>query len=538
MNKDEARALMLKKNAELSDFEKIFADEKIENNLLYVPEYIDAVKVFVYCGVGDEVKTDGIIKRLFADGKRVFVPLCYGSGEMDAVEIDSLSDVVKGRYGIPEPIDNSRKISPSELDMIIVPGIAFGEDGTRLGRGAGYYDRYIEKAVNAKLVALCRTSNLLPTVPHEAHDKAVDVIVTDTKILKRKVRKEEEKVAVSKKKSNRFLLVYIAFILGVSMLLSAWLIMTANEVLALARPDNEVIIKIPEDASHGDVAKLLKKNDVIEHRFVFTIFANMTKKGIEYAPGEYKVNSNMDYRAMLRRLTSRNGALDTVTITIPEGYELDQIIKVLSENGVCDEKTLKSVAANVDFDYEFLEGIEVGKENRLEGYLFPDTYEFYKNDSAERVFKKFLDNFELKFNENMRERAKALDMSVHELITLASIVEREATAADRENISSVFHNRLKNPTYPYLESCATVQYILGERKKVISIADTKIDNPYNTYKYKGLPPGPIANPGLDAIEATLYPNDTSYLFFALQSDGTHKFSRTYEEHLKTPNLNP
>ena len=97
---------------------------------------------------------------------------------------------------------------------------------------------------------------------------------------------------------------------------------------------------------------------------------------------------------------------------------------------------------------------------------------------------------------------------------------------------------MSSKTYPYLESCATVQYVLGERKKVISIADTKIDNKYNTYKYKGLPPGPIANPGLDAIKAALYPSDTDYLFFALQEDGTHKFSKTYEEHLKTPKINP
>lgn len=341
-----------------------------------------------------------------------------------------------------------------------------------------------------------------------------------------------------RKKRNPFSYIYIAFVLGVSMLLAAWLIMSINELLALARPDYEVIVEIPEDSDHGDVAKILKKNDVIEHRFLFSAFASLTKRGAEYPAGEYKLNSNMDYRAMLRRLTSKKGALNTVTVTIPEGYEVSQIVDLLAEKGVCDRDALEDAVANTDFDYDFLEDLPLGKSNRLEGYMFPDTYEFYKNDEPNRVIKKFLDNFSLKYNEDMKERAKELGMTTHELITFASIIEREATAQDRENISSVFHNRLSSNTYPYLESCATVQYVLGERKKVISIADTKVDNEYNTYKYKGLPPGPIANPGFDAIEAALYPNDTDYLFFALQEDGTHKFSKTYEEHLNTPKLNP
>lgn len=343
---------------------------------------------------------------------------------------------------------------------------------------------------------------------------------------------------ISKKRKKQLKYIYIALILGISMLLSAWIIASANELLALARPDREVIITVPEGANHGKVARILKKNDIIEQTWLFHAFALLTKSNAEFRPGEYKLNSNMDYRAMLRRLTSKNGALNTVKVTIPEGYEVSQIIKLLADNGVCDHDALLDAAANNDFDYDFLKGIPLGKENRLEGYLFPDTYEFYKNDVPERVLNKLLSNFDIKYTSELSERAKSLGMTTHELITLASIIEREATAKDRANISSVFHNRLNSKTYPYLESCATVQYVLGERKKVISIADTKIDNDYNTYKYKGLPPGPIANPGLASIQAALYPNDTDYLFFALQEDGTHKFSKTYDEHLKTPKINP
>ena len=343
----------------------------------------------------------------------------------------------------------------------------------------------------------------------------------------------------AKRRMYRALTPYImVFALAIAALFSWWLISAANDALALSKDSHEVIVQIPENASRGDVAKILKKNDVIEHTQLFKLFAFATKSKAEFPAGEYKLNSDMDYRALLRRLTSKKAALNTVMVTIPEGYEVSQIVALLDEKGVCDAAALEEAIANYDFDYEFLKGVPKGKKNRLEGYLFPDTYEFYKGDSAERVIKKFLDNFDLKFNSEMRARARELGYSTHEIITLASIVEREATASDRANIASVFHNRLNDDKYPYLESCATVQYVLGERKRVISIADTQIDNAYNTYKYKGLPPGPIANPGLDAIKATLYPNKTDYMFFALQEDGTHKFSKTYEEHLRTPKINP
>ena len=142
-----------------------------------------------------------------------------------------------------------------------------------------------------------------------------------------------------------------------------------------------------------------------------------------------------------------------------------------------------------------------------------------------------LARFDEVYHQAYRERAKALSMTDHELITLASIIEREAMGdADRELVAGVFHNRLKSTTYPYLESCATVQYILKERKPVLTVADTKIDSPYNTYRNPGLPSGPIASPGEAAIRAALYPAETDYLFFVLDSTGTHRFASTYAEH--------
>lgn len=347
------------------------------------------------------------------------------------------------------------------------------------------------------------------------------------------------KKTVKKKKRAKFdknFFIYIAIVLGISMLLSAWIITAVNDMLALDKEDKEIIVTIGENATAADVAEILDDSGVINREYLFRFFTWLTEDDATFPAGSYKLNSNLDYSAILRRITSRKKVLETVKVTISEGMETHQIVDILADKKVCEKEKLEEVLANADFDYSFVEELPKGKVTRLEGYLFPDTYEFYVGDSAERVVNKFLENFDSKVGEDAKERAEELGFTTHELITLASIIEREALASDRKNISSVFHNRLKKGQK--LESCATVQYVLEKRKEVLSVEDTRIDNEYNTYKYKGLPPGPIANPGVDAITSALYPADTDYYFFALQEDGTHKFSRTYEEHKKVPNKNP
>lgn len=333
-------------------------------------------------------------------------------------------------------------------------------------------------------------------------------------------------------------MVYWAFILGASMLLSALIIVAANEVFAFQKPDHQAVVEIPENATTSQVAKILKQSDIIAHPSLFQVFVSMTTDDVKFIAGKHEPNANLDYRALVRMLTRKSTYKETVRVTIPEGYEVKQIVELLVDKGVCEQAALEEVLKNYDFEDAFLKDLKKGELTRLEGYLFPDTYEFYVGDDPARVVKKIIANFDNKFTENMEARAKELKMTVHEVITLASIIEREATANDRGLISSVFHNRLDSKKYPYLQSCATVQYAMGTHKKILTVEDTKLDSPYNTYQHKGLPPGPIASPGSEAIEAALYPDDTDYLFFALQKDGTHKFSKTYAEHLKIPNLNP
>lgn len=184
MNKKEMRSLMRERISEIPVDKRLSADAAIYENAMALSEWKSARNVFAYVGVGCEVSTDALIEKLISDGKRVYVPLCRGNGEMDAVYIPSLDSLKPGRYGIPEPRECDEKAFPEGLDIIIVPGVAFGLDGTRLGRGAGYYDRFFNRAEKAKKIALCREAALCETVPTEPHDEKVDIIVSERRIIK------------------------------------------------------------------------------------------------------------------------------------------------------------------------------------------------------------------------------------------------------------------------------------------------------------------------------------------------------------------
>ncbi len=182
MTKSELRVLSKEKNKTLSKSEKEAIDKKILENFLSLD--ILRKNVFVYVSFGDEIETRGIIDSFIKAGCEVCVPICREKGEMEAKRIESLSELTTGKYGIPEPPEDAEAIDPSELSLIVVPGLAFGRDFSRLGRGAGYYDRFLEKAVAATKIALCREVNLYETVPCEEHDRKVDIIVTEERIIK------------------------------------------------------------------------------------------------------------------------------------------------------------------------------------------------------------------------------------------------------------------------------------------------------------------------------------------------------------------
>ncbi len=294
--------------------------------------------------------------------------------------------------------------------------------------------------------------------------------------------------------------------------------------------NKEVIrVELPFGSSVESIAKQLEYKGVIKNSFIFRLYSKLQGLNGNYKAGIYYLDSGLDVKEIGEILQHGKGFVEILRFTIPEGFEVRMIVDRLVELGLGEKDRYEEIINNHPYDYYFLKETP---ENAipLEGYLFPDTYEVYKETKEEDILKRMLDRFDHVFIEEYKNRAQELNMSVNEVITLASIIEREAKADnERKIVSSVFHNRLK--TRMLLGSCATVQYVLMERKDVLLNKDLEIDSPYNTYKHLGLPPGPIASPGKKSIEAALYPDDTEYLYFVAEKDGTHYFSKTFAEHL-------
>ncbi len=335
----------------------------------------------------------------------------------------------------------------------------------------------------------------------------------------------------SKKNMRRFRghLIFYLVLVTIAILLTWCVVVAANDINAFVKEDEVIVVTIPKGASVGEIGKILEQNEVIDSSLVFRGYCKFKKSsGFQY--GEYELNSNLSYKEIITQLKKASETRQTAKITIPEGYTQPEIVDLLVEEGYADRAALEDVIANYDFDYEFLKDLPK-RNNRLEGYLFPDTYEIFVGDEVS-IINTMLSNFQKKLeDEEIQKLLKKSDYTLDEIIIMASIVEREgANDSEFGKVASVFYNRLDSDTYPYLESCATVQYVLPERKDVLSIADTEMDNPYNTYINKGLPPGPIACPGLAAIKAALSPEETDYYFFVASPNGTI-FSKTYSEHL-------
>lgn len=289
---------------------------------------------------------------------------------------------------------------------------------------------------------------------------------------------------------------------------------------------NEITIRVENGDNPTTVSQKLKDEKIINSTFLFKTFFKLGVYDNVIKPGEFTVSSNMAYKEIVERIKHINN--ETNSVTIPEGFTNDEIIDRLINNEIIsDKKEFEEALKNYSFSFE---GIETnGNSNSLNGYLFPDTYEFYHDSIPKDVIKKMTENFVNHCSSEYAQRAKDLGMSFEDVVILASIIQREAKYEDDfYTVSSVFHNRLKIDMK--LQSCATVQYILKERKAVLSVADTKIDSPYNTYKYAGLPPTAICSPGELAIKAALYPDNTDYLYFFTDKNGDTHFSKTLNEH--------
>lgn len=301
-------------------------------------------------------------------------------------------------------------------------------------------------------------------------------------------------------------------------------------------PDNSlgVTVEIPQGSGAVKIAEILFNEDLIKNQYIFRIAVKNKEVANKLKAGKYELNKTMDVNEIIDKLTAGSKNENVTSFTIPEGYEIKQIADSLAEKGLVNKERFLQLTSDKNLfedKHEFLEELEDGQS--LEGFLFPSTYEIYLGASEEEIIDRMLSQFGKVYEEELKGKMDKYDFDLNELVTLASIIEREAKLdEERTMISAVFHNRLEEGML--LQSCATVQYILGERKEVLSTRDTQIPSDFNTYINIGLPPHPIAVPGAKSLIASLEPEDVDYLYFRTREDGSggHTFSRTYDEHIK------
>lgn len=351
------------------------------------------------------------------------------------------------------------------------------------------------------------------------------------------------------------LLLAMILFMGESLGRLAWI--CAADVLAFGREDKVVTVTIDENDDLETVAEKLYNAGLIKYKKLFTIYGDITdmEEDGQIVPGTYELNTLFDYHALANGIAGESAVQTEVEVMIPEGYTCAQIFALLEENGICTAEKLETYAETSQFSsYWFLEGMERGNKYCLEGFLFPDTYKFFTNDTPQRIFHKLLSRFGDQFDEEMvaqidelnarlvqmykkngysEEYANERKLSVYEVVIIASMIEKEtAHSGESQDIAAVIYNRLTNPgNYPYLNIDATVVYALGG-KTDLTKEDLQVDHPYNTYKYEGLVPGPISNPGLLSLKSALKPSEEKYYYYVLDpSVGEHHFSKTYQEHL-------
>lgn len=330
-------------------------------------------------------------------------------------------------------------------------------------------------------------------------------------------------------------LMYPVVIVAISAALAGvgWLL--ACDLCAFNKEYMVTEIDVTAEDTVETVADKLEELGLIEYPWFFRLFGTLSSAEEKIGIGVHELNTDMDYRALITGMYSSSGnmTVETVMVTIPEGYTVAQTISLLASKGVNTEEALTEAAQTYQFDYTFIDN-DSEDISRLEGYLFPDTYEFYVGENAGSALGRLLSNFMSRISE-YGEDIEASSYSLQELVTIASLIEKETDGSDHSTIASVIYNRLSDTgaggTYGYLQIDAALFYYLPAGTTTLTNADKEVDSPYNLYKYSGLPPTAIANPGLSSILAALYPDSTNYYYYALGTSGSHSFFTNYNDHL-------
>ena len=350
--------------------------------------------------------------------------------------------------------------------------------------------------------------------------------------------------------------VWLAMVLIIGVTLGRVMWVCAADVLAFGREAKEVSVTITKEDTLDTIIDKLEDNGLIHYPWLFQIYADLSGAEEDIVPGTFTLNTTYDYHALVNEMSSSASKREEVVVQIPEGYSCRQIFQLLEDKGVATVEELEEYAIEGDLgEYWFLEGVERGTKYCLEGFLFPDTYNFYTNGGAKHALRKLLNGFENQFNQDLQDQIITLNnllaekmrangnsdefvvenmFTVRDVITVASLIEKEAAHnLESPNIASVIYNRLFSwgNTPRYLNIDAAIVYAL-DGKTDLTTEDLQVDSPYNTYTHTGLTPGPITNPGMASIKAALNPADTGYFYYVLNPEtGEHIFSKTYDDHV-------
>ena len=334
-----------------------------------------------------------------------------------------------------------------------------------------------------------------------------------------------------KKKGNGLLIGVIVIVAVIAIGVGGFSVIMGDADKALDPESTATMtVEIPSGSSTTKIGTILADQGIIDSADSFKLQSKMKGMDGKYKAGEYTLSPAMTMTEIMDILVSGN--VNTVRFTIPEGLRVDEVADKLEAEGLINRDLFMKEIESGEYSYKFLKDAPAGKL-RLEGYLYPNTYDVFTTASEHDIIDRLLRQLDTVFTDDMYQRAEELGMDINEVMTIASLIERETMVdSEKAKVASVIYNRLEIGMK--LQIDATVQYAMGESKQFLTYKDLEIESPYNTYQIDGLPPGPICSPGEASIKAALYPEDTDYIYYVLSAakDGTHKFAKTGAEFQK------
>lgn len=332
-------------------------------------------------------------------------------------------------------------------------------------------------------------------------------------------------ISIQRKRRRPVIIIGLLFLITV--ILGGYLFMGRQYSPVDPNDKQPIDVIIPASSSARDIAVLLDDKDLIRNQAAFLSYCRKNQLDSQLKAGHYRFSRSQSVADIAGYIA--RGSVVTLTITIPEGYTVKQIGDLFIKQGLFERSEWDS-ALQAEYSFSFLDDSSSEVNNKLEGFLYPETYVVPEDITAQEMIQHMLSTFDSVWNKKYAALADQQGLTVQEVVTMASLVEREAqVGSERSVISGVIHNRL-DIGMP-LQIDAAIQYCLPDHKEVLTYADLEVDSPYNTYKNTGLPPGPIANPGQASMEAALKPDQHDYLYYVAKGDGSHQFSRTHEEHI-------